>query len=139
MKYLILLLLLMLAAAPLMARAEDFTNENKGLPVVFKRGADLTTYFCAVAKVSHADARISPYIGSQLSLDDIGSYVVLYESHIALAGESSERILGGKAMSYTEAVQQLGTNDKCGANVKDAADEEWRAELDKRFTQQGHT
>jgi hypothetical protein len=132
MKYLFLLIVILLAAAPILAKAEDMSAGNKGLPAIFKRVGYQQTYFCAVVKITVADERIRPYIGSQLSLDDIGSFAVLKEFHIMGAGgDSRPRLLERRAMSYTEAVAQLESNEDCGAGEKEMTQAEWHDEWAK--------
>ncbi|MGZ3695464.1 MAG: hypothetical protein ACXWQO_15225 [Bdellovibrionota bacterium] len=132
MKYLFLLLVILLAAVPYMARAEDFSAQNKGLPAVFKRVGFHQTYFCAVVKVTNADERVRDYIGRELSLNDIGSYAVLKEFHIMGAGgDGHPRLLERRAMSYLEAVAQLDSNPDCGAGEKELTQAEWHDEMVK--------
>ena len=136
MKKLILTLSLFAALIPGLARAEDFTGQNRGLPATFKRVESQQTYFCAVVKISLADERVRDHIGKEFSLDDIGSYNVLNEVHVGLAGGmGAPRFLKKGVMSYLEAVEQLETNPDCGAGLRELTDAEWKAELDQVFSE----
>ncbi len=135
MKYFLLLLILMLAAAPYMAKAEDMSSGNRDLPAIFKRVGYQQSYFCAVVKVTHADERVSDLIGSQISIDAIGSYTVLKETHIGHGGgDGFPRPLKKTGMSYEEAVGYLTSHEDCGAGQPELSESEWRAEMDARIS-----
>lgn len=130
MKYLLILIAMLLAAAPILAKAEDFTKMNGGLPAVFKRVGFRQSYYCAVVKISYSEPRVRDHIGQEFSLDDIGFYAVLKEFHInGAGGDGYPRLLKKTSMSLTQAAEEIQTNPDCGAGEKEISDADFREEF----------
>lgn len=130
MKFLALLLALL--GSP--AFALDISSSNDGLPAVYKRVAGRESFTCLVVKVSVTDSRLDSFFDSELSIDDVGQYVLL-SSVSSGRGREHRSLVGVKSSSLEQVAMQIVDAPECGAGHEEITPAQAVAELDTAIEQ----
>lgn len=120
------LLLLALISSP--AFATDISSSNDGLPAIYKRVAGRESYTCMVVKVSVTDHRLDSFFDTDLSVDDVGQYVLL--SSVSSGRSEHRSLVGVKSASLEKVAMQIVKAPECGAGQSEISSAQAVAELD---------